>query len=85
MTIKAAVQDALLISPVETKAVVANVAFVNLARFKYMPEPELVGLIGSMREAELGAFKVNCIELVETDKLLSLHQTIVRSKIALRS
>lgn len=83
--IKDAVLNALSISETDTKALVEGIAFVNLVRFKYAPEPELVNMVNVMGDTELGTFKASCIELVETNKLLSLPETIIRGKIALEN
>lgn len=83
--IKDAVSDTLAISGTDTKALVESIAFVNLVRFKDVPEPALVKIVYGMRDTELGAFKASSVELVETNKLLSLSETIIGGKIALQS
>lgn len=83
--IKGAVLDTLAIAETDTKALVEGIAFANLVRFRHAPEPELINMINGMRNTEVGTFKASCIELVETNKLLSLPETLVRGKIALEN
>lgn len=81
--IKSAVVDTLAIAETDTKALVEGIAFVNLVRFRHTPEPELVNLVKGMRDTGLGTFRAGNVELVETNKLLSLSETIVRGTITL--
>lgn len=83
--IKDAVLESLAIAGTDTKALVEGIAFVNLVRFTNAPEPELVNMVSGMRDTELGTFKASSVELVETNKLLSLPETIIRGKIALEN
>lgn len=75
--------QSLNISPDEIKALVPGIIFANVIRFKQKPQPEIIQAIGNLRNLDIGAFKPTKLELVATNKLLSLEHTVVHANIQL--
>jgi 2'-5' RNA ligase len=59
--------------------------FVNVIRFRESVPVEFLDIIARLREVNVGAFKVQRIELVRTDKLLSKENTVVYQAYTLSS
>jgi 2'-5' RNA ligase len=77
--------QALLSLDVDAEHLVKGMAFVNIARFKHAAGPEIVDALEKYRQADIGSFTAEAIELVTTDKLFSRSNTVVHDTIRLRN
>lgn len=66
---------------IDVKPLVQHVAFVNLIRFRSIPDASLVDQVAKLRDINVGSFTVENIELVKTDRLLSREATVLETVI----
>jgi len=60
-----------------------SLSYVNVLRFDSVVEPALLDGINHLRRVDLGHFTVSSIELVTTDKLLSMPHTVSQARFVL--